>query len=59
MYADDTVLYVHGKDPEQISAKLTSTMENVTELVSYSYLTLNVENTVTMYFLSRQKQRVL
>lgn len=29
MYADDTVLYIHGKDPEQVAAKLTSIMQKV------------------------------
>lgn len=29
MYADDTVLHAHGKDPEKVAAKLSLTMEKM------------------------------
>lgn len=29
MYADDTVIFVHGKDRLEVAAKLTSSMTNI------------------------------
>lgn len=43
IYADDTVLYVHHKDPEQVAAKLTFTMQKVVNWLNSSHLTLNRE----------------
>lgn len=56
IYADDTVLYVHGKDPDEVTNKLSLTMERVVKWLSYSCLTLNTEKTVTMYFRNKQRQ---
>lgn len=58
MYADDTVLYTTGKDPEQAAAKLSLAMEKVTQWLQYSRLTLNTEKTVTMYFSKKQRNTV-
>lgn len=55
MYADDTVLYTSGKDPEQVAAKLSLAMKQVTQWLQYSQLTLNTDKTVTMYFSNTQR----
>lgn len=41
MYADDTVIYMDGKDPEQVAAK--SLMDKIANWLHESYLKLNVE----------------
>ena len=43
MYADDTVIFTHGKDVETVANKLTAAMERVAEWLSDSCLTLNTE----------------
>uniref|UniRef100_A0A3Q3LKN7 Reverse transcriptase domain-containing protein n=1 Tax=Labrus bergylta TaxID=56723 RepID=A0A3Q3LKN7_9LABR len=58
MYADDTVLYACGKDPEQVAAKLSLAMEQVIEWLRYSCLTLNTDKTVVMYFVNKHKNMV-
>ncbi len=47
MYADDTVKYVREKDAD---ARLTATVEKVTEWLSLSCRILNTGKTVTMHF---------
>ena len=59
MYADDTVLYTSGKDPEQVAAKLSLAMEKVTQWLQYSRLTLNTDKTVTMFFSNKQRKMAL
>jgi len=50
MYADDTVIYTHGKNIKQVSEKLTQSMAHVAEWLNQSCLKLNVNKTVSMYF---------
>ena len=59
MYADDTVLFTHGKDPEQVATKLTLTMQKVTKWLNNSCLTLNTEKTITMFFRNKYKQSAI
>lgn len=42
MYADDTVIYAHGKDASQVADKLSRQLVNVTKWLDQSYLKLNV-----------------
>ena len=55
MYADDTVVYTHGKDAEQVASKLSSTLHKVAQWLNDSCLTLNTNKTVTMYFTNKKK----
>ena len=55
MYADDTLLYTHGKNASDVASKLTKEMENVAKWLIDSNHTLNVGKTVTMYFSNRCK----
>ena len=55
MYADDTVLYTHGKNVTEVAVKLTKAMNKVSDWLYNSCLTLNVEKTVTMFFTNRCK----
>lgn len=50
MYADDTVLYTHGRSATDVAEKLSSVMSKVNHWLHDSCLTLNVEKTVTMFF---------
>lgn len=50
MYADDTVLYVHGKNKQQAANILTEVLVHVSDWLSNSYLHLNISKTVCMYF---------
>lgn len=45
MCVDDTVLNTCGKDPKQVAAKLSLTMEKVSQRLEYSHLTLNTNKT--------------
>ena len=47
MYADDMVLYVHGKDPEQVAAKITSTIHNTQNVDEFKYLGATIYSTLT------------
>ena len=53
--ADDTVLYIHGKNTIEVVTKLTKEMENVAKWLNNSGLTLNVGKTVIMYLTNRHK----
>lgn len=53
MYADDTVLYTHGRSATDVAKKLSSVMSKVSHWLHDSCLTLNVEKTVTMFFTNR------
>lgn len=59
MYADDTVLFTHGKDLGQVANKLTQTLTNVSMWLKNSCLTLNTEKTVTMFFHNRFKLNII
>lgn len=50
MYADDTVLYVHGSSAPQVAEKLTQAMIQVTAWLKHSCLQLNTSKTVAMFF---------
>ncbi|XP_046707928.1 uncharacterized protein LOC124387560 [Silurus meridionalis] len=50
MYADDTVIYTHGKNTKQVAEKLTQSMVQVSEWLNQSCLKLNVNKTVSMFF---------
>ena len=50
MYADDTVLYVHGLTKTEVAAKLTNAMVKITAWLNQCCLQLNVSKTVGMFF---------
>ena len=50
MYADDTVLYVHGRNKAEVAAILTNSMTQVTAWLEQCRLQLNVSKTVSMFF---------
>ena len=50
MYADDTVLFVHGKRATEVASKLSAAMEKISVWLNHSCLTLNADKTVTMFF---------
>ena len=50
MYADDTVLFVHGRSKDVVAAKLTQAMTRVTTWLQESCLQLNVSKTLGMFF---------
>ena len=56
-YADDTVLYTHKKYSIEVAMQLTKEMQKVVEWLNNSCLTLNVEQSVTMFFTNRSKLR--
>jgi len=43
MYADDTVLYAHGKTAEEVAQKLTKDIKKVSLWLKNSCLTLNLD----------------
>lgn len=55
MYADDTVVYIHGKTVKDVARKLTEEMEKISIWLKNSHLTLNVDKTVSMFFTNRRK----
>uniref|UniRef100_A0A8C6S602 Reverse transcriptase domain-containing protein n=1 Tax=Neogobius melanostomus TaxID=47308 RepID=A0A8C6S602_9GOBI len=54
MYADDTVIYVHGKDKEEVAKKLSKTMEFVSQWLYNSCLHLNLKKTECIFFTKRK-----
>lgn len=50
MYADDTVLYVHGLTKTEVAVKLTNAMVKITAWLNQCCLQLNVSKTVCMFF---------
>lgn len=55
MYADDTVVYVHGKNISQVAEKLTKSMDNITAWLKQSCLQLNTSKRVEMFFTKSNK----
>lgn len=55
LYADDTVVYVHGKNISQVAEKLTKSMDNITAWLKQSCLQLNTSKTVAMFFTKSNK----
>ena len=50
MYADDTVIYVHGNSSTQAASKLTQSLCHVAAWLKHCCLQLNVTKTVCMFF---------
>ncbi len=50
MYADDTVVYVHGKNKSEAASKLSAAMVHISDWLNQSWLQLNIAKTVTMFF---------
>lgn len=55
MYADDTLLFTHGKNITEVAMRLTGELKKITAWLQNSCLTLNVEKTAVMYFTNRHK----
>lgn len=53
MYADDAVIYVHAKLSQEAAAVLQGAMENISDWMVQSCLTLNFSKTVSMFFSRR------
>ncbi len=49
MYADDTVIFLHGSSAAQIADQLTNSMQHVTEWLKQNCLQLNVSKTVCFF----------
>ncbi len=50
MYANDTVVYVHGSNVSQVAEKITNSMVYITAWLKHSCLQLNTSKTVAMFF---------
>uniref|UniRef100_A0A8C1Z289 Reverse transcriptase domain-containing protein n=1 Tax=Cyprinus carpio TaxID=7962 RepID=A0A8C1Z289_CYPCA len=50
MYADDTILFVHGRSKDIVADKLTKAMTRVTSWLQENCLQLNISKTVGMFF---------
>lgn len=50
MYADDTVIYLHGSSRTQVASGLTNSMAHVTAWLQRCCLQINVEKTMCMFF---------
>lgn len=59
MYADDTVVFAHGRTVEEVAHKLSLEMVAISNWLKNSCLTLNVEKTVAMFFTNRLKPQCL
>lgn len=55
MYADDTVLYTHGKSAIEVSRKIPKVMNKVSDWSYKSRCTVNLEKTLTAFFNNRCK----
>ncbi len=58
MYADNTVIYVHGSSMTQVADKLTNSMAHVTAWLKQCCLQLNVSKTVCMFFTKKNSPSV-
>lgn len=54
MYADDTVIYTHGRNVTEVANKLSLALDKIAQWLQNSCLTLNTNKTVTMYFSKKQ-----
>ena len=54
MYADDAVIFIHGKNQEIIASSLTNTLNLVQQWLKDNCLMLNAKKTVCMFF-AKQK----
>ena len=50
MYADDTAIFYHGKDPEEVAGVLSNAMKSISLWLAENQLSLNVDKTVAIYF---------
>ena len=50
MYADDTAIFYHGKDPEEVAVALSNAMNSISAWLTENQLSLNVEKTMAIYF---------
>ncbi len=50
MYADDTVIFTHGKNAEEVANKLTDVLAKIISLLNQCHLKLNVSKTACMFF---------
>ena len=55
MYADDTVIFVKGKDHSDAASQLTKVMVNVSNWLNNCHLQLNSSKTVAMFFSKTKK----
>jgi len=58
MYADDTVIYLHGSNLGDVAKELTTSMANVTTWLTQCCLQLNISKTVCMFFTKRNSDSV-
>ena len=50
MYADDTAIFYHGKDPGEVAVALSKAMNSISAWLTKNELSLNVDKTVAIYF---------
>ncbi len=50
MYADDTVIFMYGKNAEEVANKLTDVLAKIISCLNQCYLKLNVLKTACMFF---------
>ncbi len=55
MYADDTVIFVKGKDHSEAASQLTKALVNVSNWLNNCHLQLNSSKTVAMFFTKAKK----
>ncbi len=55
MYADDTVIFVKGKDHSEAASQLTKALVNVSNWLNNCHLLLNSSKTVAMFFTKAKK----
>lgn len=55
MYADDTVIYVSAKTASLAAVHLTQELENISNWLQASQLTLNIKKTVAMCISTRNR----
>lgn len=53
LYADDSVLFRHGKKLAEVATRLTIEMKKVSDWLHITCLTLNTDQTFSMYFTSK------
>ncbi len=50
MYADDTVMFAHDKNAEEVANKLTDVLAKIIFCLNQCYLKWNVKNSVYVLF---------
>lgn len=59
LYADDTVIFASGQNPDVINHKLNSDLQSLDKWLQENHLTINVRKTECMYYYSAQRQLLL